>query len=166
MICRTCISFDGVSHVSTMPRYFGSCWRRWGFTEVAPGGMVDFSSHYLRSTAVVSTNCFRPITKGTALRTQISRDAFTSTAASSICLNWLGLWLGDTVAIITAHTTLTPAVLKDRVRGHCYQWLRRPFVIKAFSWRGVAQTMEVSSRLFLGIASEGIRASGPQQWSG
>ena len=111
MICRTCSSFDGVSYVSTMTRYFGSRSRRWGFTEVAPGGMVDFSSHYLRSTAVVSTDstvCFRPITKGTASRTQISRDAFTSTAASSICLNWLGLWFWETAAIITAHTKLTP----------------------------------------------------------
>jgi hypothetical protein len=26
-----------------------------GFTEVAPDSVVDFSSHYLRSTAVVST---------------------------------------------------------------------------------------------------------------
>jgi hypothetical protein len=42
--------------------------------------------------------------------------------------------------------------LKDLVRNRCYQWLRGAyFVIKAFSWRGVAQTMEDSSRLFLAL---------------
>ena len=40
---------------------------------------------------------------------------------------------------------------KDRVRNR-YQWLHGAhFVIKAFSWRGVAQTMEDSSRLFLAL---------------
>jgi hypothetical protein len=42
--------------------------------------------------------------------------------------------------------------LKDRVRDRYYQWLRDVyFVIKAFSWRGAAQTMEESSRLFLAL---------------
>ena len=42
--------------------------------------------------------------------------------------------------------------LKDPVRNGYYQWLRDAyFVIKAFSWRGAAQTMEESSRLFLAL---------------
>jgi hypothetical protein len=42
--------------------------------------------------------------------------------------------------------------LKDLVRNRCYQWLRGAhFVIKAFSWRGLAQIMEDSSRLFLAL---------------
>lgn len=117
-----------------------------GFTEVAPDGMVDFSSHYLRSAAIVSTDYQGHCIKITdfALRFHVYGRIFHLLQLARIMV-----W-GDRCHHYGAYKAHTCG-LKGRVRNR-YQWLRGAhFVIKAFSWRGVAQTMEDSSRLFLAL---------------
>ena len=151
MICRTSHIVRWGAHVSTMPQYFD-------FGSVGGEG----TSLKLRQTAwsiFRRTICaeppsfrpFRPIAKSAASISQISRYAFTFTAASSICLNWLGLWFGETGAIITAHTKLTLVALKIPSGTATINGCVTPISLSKRLVGGAAQTMEDSSRLFLAL---------------